>query len=306
MSKYDSLRLHLQGLGLERWRASFGDIEKVLGFRLPASSRLHPAWWANETNAHQPHKLAWLNAGWRTTNLNMTGGTIEFVRAGAALSVHEMLSTIDQAKRPSVWLDDVLEVLAVRRPVFHSEADFQHALAWAIRETNADIPIRLEFRPFANDALYIDVWLANEPPIAIELKYPARSADMTVGRERFLLKNHSAQDLTRYDFWKDVTRLERVTTAFPGTLGFAILLTNDRSYWLPSSRPITIDAAFRLHEGRTVSGDLSWMTHAGAGTTKNRERTLPVSGRYDLSWRTYSNVGTDRYSELRYLLVAVG
>ena len=34
--------------------------------------------------------------------------------------------------------------LAQRRPIFHSEADFQHALAWEIHALHTDCQIRLE------------------------------------------------------------------------------------------------------------------------------------------------------------------
>ena len=40
---------------------------------------------------------------------------------------------------PKVTFDliDILKTLAVRRPVFHSEANFQHALAWIIHGPGA-------------------------------------------------------------------------------------------------------------------------------------------------------------------------
>ena len=158
MSKYGALCSHLAGLGTEQWRASFEEIEEVLGFRLPPSARDHPAWWANETEAQQPQKLAWLRAGWRTANLNLTGETIEFVRVRERKA---MPATV-QAERPDVWLDDVLRNLAARRPIFHSEADFQHALAQAIHEADPDIPIRPEYRPFPDERLYVDVWLGGD------------------------------------------------------------------------------------------------------------------------------------------------
>ena len=37
-----------------------------------------------------------------------------------------------------------LTALAERRPVFHSEADFQHELAWLVRERYSDVGVRLE------------------------------------------------------------------------------------------------------------------------------------------------------------------
>ena len=43
-----------------------------------------------------------------------------------------------------------LATLAEERPLFHSEADFQHSLAWVIRERHEDIEVRLE-RPVTLD-----------------------------------------------------------------------------------------------------------------------------------------------------------
>lgn len=49
-------------------------------------------------------------------------------------------------------IEQVLKELAKKRPVFHSEADFQHALAWEIQITYPDANIRLE-KPFQFDKL---------------------------------------------------------------------------------------------------------------------------------------------------------
>ena len=43
-----------------------------------------------------------------------------------------------------IEIKKILEELAVRRPVFHSEADFKFALAWAIQEATRNAKIRLE------------------------------------------------------------------------------------------------------------------------------------------------------------------
>jgi len=314
MSKYDPLRSHLECTKGNRWRGTFTEIENILGFALPHSARNHPAWWANENKAHQPQKLAWLTAGWRTANLNLTAETIEFVLDGSAefsrnfgsTEVEKRSQKLQQSSRPDFWLDAVFTKLAAQRPLFHSEADFQHALAWSIRETNAHDPVRLEFKPISDERIYIDIWIRKQPPVAIELKYPTRAIDATVDSERFKLANQSAQDLTRYDFLKDVSRIERVAKTFPGSSGYAVLLTNDRSYWLPSQRGNTIDSAFRLFDGRRISGDLSWGENAGAGTMRTREQPIRIEGSYDLSWRPYSRIGGGKHAEFQYLLIAIG
>ena len=44
-------------------------------------------------------------------------------------------------------IDGLMTELSRTRKVFHSEADFQHALAWQIREHMPECEIRLEFNP---------------------------------------------------------------------------------------------------------------------------------------------------------------
>ena len=64
----------------------------------------------------------------------------------------------------------LLMELAKCRKVFHSEADFQHTVAWHIHQTTSDSQIRLEF-PMSTEhrKMYVDIWLPLEK-IAIELK----------------------------------------------------------------------------------------------------------------------------------------
>ena len=63
--------------------------------------------------------------------------------------------------------------LARKRPAFHSEADFQFALAWEIREARK-LDSRLEFRPLADERMYLDIWLPQRG-VAVELKYMTRA-----------------------------------------------------------------------------------------------------------------------------------
>jgi len=63
--------------------------------------------------------------------------------------------------------------LAAKRPVFHSEADFQHAFAWEIHQHLPDAYVRLEYRPaLLPTRAYVDVWVVDgNQTLAIELKY---------------------------------------------------------------------------------------------------------------------------------------
>src|SRR5258708_22703078 len=70
--------------------------------------------------------------------------------------------------------------------------------------------------------------------------------------------------------------------------GQVLVLSNDRSYWQPGSSTDTIDAEFRIHEDRVLTGTLSWATRAGRGTTTGRDTSLLLAGRYTCRWRDYS------------------
>lgn len=107
-------------------------------------------------------------------------------------------------------LKDILRELAFERPVFHSEADFQHALGWAMHVKFPTAGIRLEV-PI--DGFHVDLIVRGEKVReAFELKYKTKAGIYSVGNELFHLKEHSAQDIGRYDFLKDLCRLEKSVT----------------------------------------------------------------------------------------------
>ena len=172
---------------------------------------------------------------------------------------------------PLVDIDDIMSRLATDRPIFHSEADFQHALAWKIHELMPEAQVRLEVssgRADRRESMDILVRVGDQT-LAIELKYKKRKLDVELGGEKFAVGDDVAQDHGRYDFIKDITRLEQFVSAEPNREGYAILLTNDVLYWRESKR-ITNSAAFFLHEGRTLECDaiLAWHADAGEGTTR--------------------------------------
>mgnify|MGYP004093375885 CR=1 FL=1 len=79
--------------------------------------------------------------------------------------------------------------LAARRPVFHSEADFQFALAWQIHTDHPAAHIRLETRPLPEENLRLDLHVDLDGyRVAVECKYMVRELDVTVAGERFALR----------------------------------------------------------------------------------------------------------------------
>ncbi len=79
MGKYEPLADHLRKLGYGQVRMKFEEIEKVLGFPLPPSSRNHRAWWSNNpSNNVMTH--AWLDAGYQTEAVDMEQRKLVFHR----------------------------------------------------------------------------------------------------------------------------------------------------------------------------------------------------------------------------------
>ncbi len=206
-----------------------------------------------------------------------------------------------------IEIGEVLSVLAKKRPVFHSEADFQHAFAWEIHQKLPTASVRLELPVQAkNKFLHIDVWVAAQGAIlAVELKYKTRGLSVQIGDEQYRLRDHSAQDIGRYDFMKDIQRLEQVAVAHQNITGYAILLTNDSAYWVEPANHSTVDANFRIHDGRIVEGVLAWGAKASDGTKKDREQPLELQGKYLLQWVDYSHPSSARYGEFRSMVVKV-
>ena len=200
--------------------------------------------------------------------------------------------------------------LSSRRPIFHSEADFQHALAWEIHEAHPDCDVRLEFNPFSDQGrnMALDIWLRLlRATCAIELKYGTRLFERESLGEQFALRNQSAQDIKRYDFLRDVERIEQVIANHQqASYGLAVLLTNDQGYWNPPTRPDTVDADFRIHDGQRIGNRaLRWGEDASDGTKRNREAPIRLNSSYSLTWRDYSTFGDKTGERFRYLAVSV-
>ena len=162
---------------------------------------------------------------------------------------------------------------------------------------------RLEYPLQTNSGIiYLDLMAYNSiEEIAIELKYKTRKVVANVSGEEFRLKSHAAQDLGRYDFFKDVSRLEQFAQSKVGRKGIAIFLTNDSSYWKPISNKDLGYAEYAMSENRSVAGILHWGDRAGEGTRKGRESEISLVNTYTLNWQNYSKIETNSYNEFRYL-----
>lgn len=196
-----------------------------------------------------------------------------------------------------------MQTLAKRRPIFHSEADWQLALAWESQLEPPSAQIRLEKRVANNPRIALDVLVRLDGKrYGLELKYPRSKLVATFDGEDFRLIA-GAPDLDQHDVIKDLTRLERLVSDNIVDQGGVVVLTNARSVWSSAPRltPTSFDA-FRIHGGRFLTEGPGWGPNTGPGTKAGRAITLTVQGQYTGAWHDYSNVGT---AQFRYTAICV-
>lgn len=201
-------------------------------------------------------------------------------------------------------IDALMKSLAKSRRIFHSEADFQHALAWEIHNIHPELGVRLEYRHPLLNRKYLDIWVTSDTKtLAIELKYWTRKLSTEFRRESFELLNQGAQDISRYDFLSDVQRLELLRSKSQNCRGVVIALTNEHLYWAPPSRDNVFDIEFRLHEDsdHEISGVRSWSKNTGKGTMRNRENSVTLQGVYLPEWQSFSDFPDIKNGTFRWL-----
>ncbi|MFN7164276.1 MAG: hypothetical protein ACK4P2_05600 [Hyphomonas sp.] len=205
----------------------------------------------------------------------------------------------------SFQIHSLLKSLAKRRPVFWSEADFQHELAGEISRSLPLHRVRLEWPLPGEGIRALDLLVTGpEIPTAIELKYMTKKIECEVDGETFSLRNQGAQDVRRYDVLKDVARMEDFCRRRSNVRGYVVAITNDSLYWTGPSEN-TNCSAFSLRNERMMTGRLDWLQKTGPGTMKNREKPIELMGDYKIFWHDYSDVGVN-YGQFKYTVFEVG
>lgn len=199
----------------------------------------------------------------------------------------------------------IMDKLSNERKLFHSEADFQLALAWIIKENYPDYEIFLEWRDkIGNKYRYFDIVLEkDEKIIPIELKYKTKKLEF----HSFNLKTQSANDLACYDYLKDIQRVESLMKSPKFEKGYTIFLTNDLGY-LKEPNPNAGYKEFSIHDGRKINEEcsLNWGESSGKGTRKGREDPITLKFDYHFKWKDYSNLNSQlRNDEFKYLLCEI-
>ncbi len=186
-------------------------------------------------------------------------------------------------------MDGILEKLSRERPFFHSERDFQFAKAWKIKQKYPEFKLRLEKKENVSneERIAIDICvLTSKTVIPIEIKHQTKHLLVTHEEEIFALADHGAEDHGRYDFLKDIMRIESVIGFNQYEVGFAIMLTNNPLYWQNGTKH-TFDEEFRIHDDRRLKGKLQWKAGGLDKNKETREKPIKLSGKYNLKWIDY-------------------
>ena len=194
--------------------------------------------------------------------------------------------------------------LKSKREIFVSEADFQLELAWIIKEQYPGALVRLEYCPYFNPSMHIDILvIIDDRWIPIELKYKTKVCNKKICSEVFLLKNHGAKDINCYLYLKDLQRIESIRDIAPEFLeGYTIFLTNDLTYTKKPAKPECVYKDFSLEDGITKQGTLDWSENTGEGTKKNCEEPIVLEGNYPIKWQEYCKVDDTNTGRFFYLV----
>lgn len=145
---------------------------------------------------------------------------------------------------------DVRSFIKKNDELLFNERDFQmHLAIWLKRSIQSYDDVDVEYyvpchelnkdKYIWENELRLDILVCkNKEYLPIELKYKTKSVQRKLCRfgenlsnDVEVIKNQGAKDISMYDFWKDVRRIELVRERFENVKnGLAVFLTNDTSY----------------------------------------------------------------------------
>jgi hypothetical protein len=204
--------------------------------------------------------------------------------------------------------------LEKKKRLFHSES---HLSAWLTVTLKQMLGLssmpKLQKAGFysENKRLLLDMLFDHRGrEYAVELKYArgpmGRGGPLPYkGDVYYAPKSGAADDITRFNFLKDVMRLESEIPRRDNSVGFALLLTNRRTLWEKGDETRN-DTAFFLHDG-IPQGTLKWKWTPSPETRRRAgDGPLKINGNYSSAkWRTYTKIPELENEMFRYLLVKV-
>ena len=207
--------------------------------------------------------------------------------------------------------DDVMAFLESNNELLFNERDFQmHLAAWLRNSENGYDDVDVEYYvPWQEldgyiweSELRLDIVVKKSGEYCpVELKYKTKKVERQITRFDELLsdkvvvmKNHGAQDLGMYDFWKDVRRVELVRNSFGRVKGgLAVFVTNDVLY-TKSSKPTSNNYLLNMNEGRH-SRIKHWQNEESACAMMKAYKSFEVEREYDINWHERTVDSVDFY-----------
>jgi hypothetical protein len=111
MGKYEPLTEFLRSQARARVPMTFAEIERVVGSKLPPSAIEHRAWWSNNPSNSVMTK-AWLDAGYRSEQVDMEKRKLVFARTSDSNRFAEKLKAESPQKPRSLygWLEGTVRI----------------------------------------------------------------------------------------------------------------------------------------------------------------------------------------------------
>lgn len=202
-------------------------------------------------------------------------------------------------------INAIMEFLANKRPLFHSEADFQFALAWEIKSRYPQTEIRLEV-PFGGTVNgRIDIIVSHLTGVyPIELKYLKKHLRCAVDDEQYDLAE-GVHDLDMHDCIKDIARIETFRGQLAGfRRGYAVWLTNDPAYW-NASYNASYYSEFHAPHDSIKAGVIQYKNGAKLLSNPGYAAPIELAGHYHIAWEKFSSVGTAKNGKFKYAVIRV-
>jgi hypothetical protein len=124
MSKYDPLKSFLATRQTQEVPMSFHDIEELIHAPLPPVAFKHRAWWSNNPS-NSVITRAWLDAGYKTERVDMSGHKLVFRRAEKESSSHprptNIVERVQAALAGTVHIPEGVDITAPTGEVWDAE-----------------------------------------------------------------------------------------------------------------------------------------------------------------------------------------
>ena len=197
--------------------------------------------------------------------------------------------------------NDISAFLEQNNELLFNERDLQmHLAIWLKgigKYDDVDVEYYVPFEEFGGKYIWeselrLDIVVKKgEEYIPIELKYKTKKVEKKLTRfneelkrEYIVVKDQAAQDLGKYDFWKDVRRIELVRNRFNRVKnGLAVFVTNDKSYLKPS-RENSNCKAFDMSSEGSLSKNKSWKN--GNSACAKGHPNFEVEKEYIIEWKS--------------------